>query len=417
MEGIVWVVLAGATLLTLLFSIVHAALQNPSRIRLEAAFTGPGNGERLKNLDRLLPELLLTASIVRTVCHLLLALAVLRVMGMPESWAGGLGAVGVAAIVVTVFGVALPQAWARYAGERTLALAWPVLTAALFVFWPITKMLHALDLPVRRLSGHHEAENGKTTDVEQEILQLASEAQADGDVDPDEMEMIESVIEFHDIRVGEIMTPRTDISALSQETSRADCVAAIVRIGHSRIPVYEESLDKIVGVLYAKDLLPVPDSEDFDLRKVMRAPFFVPETKVLSDLLDQFRTQKVHMAIVLDEYGGTAGLVTIEDLLEEIVGEITDEYESAEPEQLKRIDPRTVEVDARMYVDDINDELHISLPEEEDYDTVGGFVFSTLGYIPTVGEEFEHAGVQFTVLEAEQRKINRIRIQTEEIDN
>jgi magnesium and cobalt transporter len=268
---------------------------------------------------------------------------------------------------------------------------------------------------VRRLSGHREELNHKTTVLEQEILQLASEGQAEGVVNPEEMEMIESVIEFGDLSAGEIMTPRTDIVGIEAASTQEECRKTIVAAGHSRIPVYEETQDRIIGVLYAKDLLSIdPAESEFSLRRLMRKALFVPETKPLGDLLKEFKTQKVHMAIVLDEYGGTAGLVTIEDLLEEIVGEIADEYELAEPDMLRRLDPRTVEVDARMYIDDLNDALDITLPEDEDYDTVGGFVFSTLGYIPDSGEEFDYHGLHFTIVEAEERKINLIRLQMAE---
>jgi len=410
-DGLTWVVLIGTTLMTLLFSIVHYTLRDPSRVRLERVFAGRRSG-RLKYLDEHLDEMLLATALVRAISYLLLTLLVLRAFGGPADWAGQLGALAAAGGLVALFGVGLPHAWARYAGERTLAMAWPIVLAGQVVLWPITRALRALDMPVRRLSGHHEPGNGRaTTEVEQEILQLASEGHAEGQVDADEREMIESVIEFRDIRASEIMTPRTDIEALPVDAARTACREAVARVGHSRIPVYEDTLDKIVGVLYAKDLLVTEADGPFDLRSVMREPMFVPETKVVGDLLDVFRTRKVHMAIVLDEYGGTAGLVTIEDLLEEIVGEIADEYEPAEPEMLRRVNERTFEVDARMYVDDLNDELKIALPEEEDYDTVGGFVFSTLGYIPAAGETFDHGGVRFTILDAEQRKINRLRVE------
>ena len=404
MDGLTWVVLIGAALMALLFSIVHYTLRDPSRVRLERAFSGRRGG-RLKHLDRHLDEMLLATALVRGMCYLLLALVILRAFGGPTHWPGQLGALAVAGCLVAVFGVGLPHPWARYAGERTLAMTWQ------YLLWPVTRALRAMDMPVRRLSGHHDQENGRTTEVEQEILQLASEGHAEGQVDADEREMIESVIEFGDIRASEVMTPRTDIEALPVGATRADCRETVTRVGHSRIPVYEDTLDKIVGVLYAKDLLATEADGPFHLRSVMRKPLFVPETKEVGDLLEEFRTRKVHMAIVLDEYGGTAGLVTIEDLLEEIVGEIADEYEATEPEMLRRLDDRTFEVDARMYVDDLNDELKIALPEDEDYDTVGGFVFSTLGYIPATGETFDHDGVRFTILDAEQRKINRLRVE------
>ena len=408
MNGTTWIVLIGSILLSLLFSIAHYTLRNPSRVRLEHAFSGRRRRRWLKRLDRQAEELLLVTALVRMVTSLLILLAILHGKGV-RSWGGDLSALALASGLVAVFGIGLPHAWAKYAGEQTLVLICPVLAATRLLLWPIWRALQMMDLPVRRLSGHAEQANGRTSEVEQEILQLATEGQAGGELDADEMEMITSVIEFHDSRVSEIMTPRTDIEALPVEATREQCVQLILALGHSRIPFYEDTLDGVVGVLYAKDLLAVV-AEPFELATTMRRPFYVPETKAISDLLEEFRAQKVHIAIVLDEYGGTAGLITIEDLVEEIVGEIADEYEEPEPEMLARIDDRTLEVDARMYIDDLNDELPIDLPEEEDYDTVGGFVFSTLGVIPAAGERFEYEGVEFTVVEAEERRINRIRI-------
>jgi len=408
-NGTTWIVLIGSILLSLLFSIAHYTLRSSSRVRLEHAFSGRRRRRWLKHLDRQAEELLLVTALVRMLTSLLVLLAILHGRGV-RSWVGDLSALALASALVAVFGIGLPHAWAKYAGEQTLVLIYPVLAAIRLLLWPVWRILQLMDLPVRRLSGHAEQANGRTSEVEQEILQLATEGQADGELDADEMEMITSVIEFHDSRVSEIMTPRTDIESLPVVATREQCVQMVLAVGHSRIPVYEETLDSVVGVLYAKDLLAVVAGEPFELAKTMRKPFYIPETKAISDLLEEFRSQNVHMAIVLDEYGGTAGLITIEDLVEEIVGEIADEYEEPEPVMLVRIDARTLEVDARMYIDDLNDELVIDLPEEEDYDTVGGFVFSTLGAIPAAGERFEYEGVEFTVMEAEERRINRIRI-------
>ncbi|MCK4602564.1 MAG: HlyC/CorC family transporter, partial [Phycisphaerae bacterium] len=217
---------------------------------------------------------------------------------------------------------------------------------------------------------------------------------------------------FGETQAGEIMTPRTDIFALPVETPREKAAERIVRAGHSRVPVYEGDLDNIIGVLYAKDLLaPTDPPQQAHLREIMRKPYFVPETKVLDDLLREFKARKVHIAVVLDEYGGTAGLVTIEDLLEEIVGEISDEYDADAVAPMNRIDSRTAEVDGRLYIDDLNDAMNLAIPEDEDYDTVAGFVFSELGYIPAVGEEVSSHGAKFTVLAADERKITRLRVE------
>ena len=325
MNATAWAVLAGAVLVTLFLSVVHFTLRSPSRVRLEAAFAGPRRGRWLERLDQRQDEMVLGTAVLRAVCHLLILLSVLELLGAARGWPLKLLAVVLAALLVALAGIGIPHAWAKYAGERTVARVWPVLEVLHWVLWPLGKALHALDVPIRRLSGHREGADDRGSDVEQEILQLASEGQAEGGLHPDEVEMITSAIEFHDIRVGEIMTPRTEIEAVPVDAPREACVQTVLRVGHSRIPVYQDTLDNVVGVLYAKDLLAAQAADGFDLRRLMRQPLFVPETKPISDLLKELKGRKVHIAIVLDEYGGTAGLVTIEDLLEELVGEITDE--------------------------------------------------------------------------------------------
>ncbi|MEO0515453.1 MAG: transporter associated domain-containing protein, partial [Planctomycetota bacterium] len=198
---------------------------------------------------------------------------------------------------------------------------------------------------------------------------------------------------------------------------------AVLEYGHSRVPVFRENLDDIVGILYAKDLIELlhtPGTEsdkaaEFDLESILRDSFLVPESKKVLELLHEFRATKVHMAVVLDEYGGTAGLITIEDILEEIVGEIQDEYEPEdETPEVIAIDETSAKVDARMHLDDLNDQLDLDLPEDEDYDTVGGFVFAELGHIPEAGETFEAHGIKVTVDEAERTKV--IAVTVEKLD-
>ncbi|MEM8495597.1 MAG: hemolysin family protein, partial [Planctomycetota bacterium] len=194
----------------------------------------------------------------------------------------------------------------------------------------------------------------------------------------------------------------------------------VIEFGHSRVPVYRENLDDIVGILYAKDLielLETPGSEAekaaaFNLEAILREPFLVPESKKVLELLHEFRATKIHLAIVLDEYGGTAGLITIEDILEEIVGEIQDEYEPEDDAPVVvEIDENSARVDARTHLDDLNDQLNLDLPEDEDYDTVGGFVFAELGHIPEPGETFESHGVKVTVDEAERTKVIAVTVE------
>jgi magnesium and cobalt transporter len=244
-------------------------------------------------------------------------------------------------------------------------------------------------------------------------LSVVEEGEKEGLVDEHEREMIESVIEFRDTTAGQIMTPRPEMVAIELPSALAEITRTVEETGHSRIPVYERTLDQIIGILYARDLLRYVGRppEKFDLRSAVRPALYVPESKPLRDLLQDFRLQKVHIAIVLDEYGGTTGLVTIEDILEELVGDISDEHEPAEPALLKRLSDNTWEADARVYIDELNRTIGLTLPEDAGFDTLGGFVTTTLGRIPTTGTSFEHANVKYTVLAAEPQKVNRLRIE------
>ncbi len=365
-------------------------------------------------------------ALLRSVCNLAMLVLLLLAFGARRgNPVGILAGMVVAAVLISIFTVAIPHAWARYAGPKILAVTSGILLGLRRALWPVVVVMRAFDLPVRRLSGipdplSDQAQNGSNgrkpspleTAVKAEILQVASDGQAEGAVDPEEVEMIESVIEFGDQRAGEIMTPRTDIVALPVSATLETVRQTVVDAGHTRIPVYDGDIDNIVGILYAKDLLSVAEPDRMDLAGMLRKPFFVPETKPLDDLLREFKARKMHMAVVLDEYGGTAGLITVEDLIEEIVGDISDEYDRAESPLIDRIDERTIEVDGRMYIDDFNDAAGLNLPEEEDYDTVAGFVFSELGVIPQEGQTLTIGQTTFTVLTADAHKITRLRVET-----
>ena len=211
------------------------------------------------------------------------------------------------------------------------------------------------------------------------------------------------------------MTPRTDIEGIELTDDLAAIREFISKAGHSRIPVYEGNLDNITGILYVKDLVTYlgEEVEAFDLSAHLRPPVLIPETKPVRELLSEFQLNEVHLAIVVDEYGGTAGLVTIEDLLEEIVGEIHDEHEPEDDEEpgMTSIDETHAEVDGRFPVDDINEQLGLELPEDADFDTIGGFVLATLGRVPTIGDSFESHNARFTTLAASPTQVERIGIE------
>jgi CBS domain containing-hemolysin-like protein len=320
----------------------------------------------------------------------------------------------IAMVIFSTFSLAIPHAWAKYAGEKILSRTCGFLMFFKQIALPVLYILRVYDGFVRRLAGVAETTPEEEHEEKQEeFLNGLEQHRIEGVVDEEEQEMIENVLELSETTADEIMTPRTDIVAVEVNSGLHTVLDSINTAGHTRVPVYEKNRDNIIGLIYAKDLLAEvgKPAADFKLRSKIREAYFVPESKPLRALLHEFQDQKLHIAIVLDEYGGTAGIVTLEDILEELVGEITDEYEKTRPEPIAELDKNTIETDARTYIDDLNDQFELNLPEDEDYDTIGGFVFSHLGYIPKTGENFDYENLKFTITSAEARRIKRIRIQ------
>ena len=401
--------------LTLYISTLAYTLRDYSRSRLGERLSNGDRETKLDWLDEHEWELQAVSGMLRFALSASLFVVVWQCCSLLPSPVTGLGVVGVSAaisfVLLVAFAVALPHAMAVHSGEDVLARSVGVLAALRFLMWPFGRFYAIVEFVVRRLLGKREASKEEESErVEQEILEAVSEGEAHGAVDVDQKEMIESVLELDETTVVTIMTPRTDVNAVPDDVTFDAVRSLIIEKGHSRIPVYHGTIDHVVGVVYAKDLLRLDYSAPFDACQTMRAVRYVPETKTLAELLSEFQANKVQIAIVLDEYGGTAGLVTIEDILEELVGEIDDEYDEPPPPPMNRIDNETLEVDGRMHIDEINSELDVKLPEEEDYETIAGFVFATLGKIPAVGEELTHGNVHIEIVDAEARKINRLRL-------
>jgi CBS domain containing-hemolysin-like protein len=395
---------------TLFFSVNAIALRTFSRLRLQEAFKTPAGEEQPDRVEAVVANsdrLILTCAFFRLMFNIggLLLLAAL---------AGYVAAFMLALVIFSIFSLAIPHAWAKYAGEKLISRTYRILVVLAVLITPILYVLRLYDGFVRRLAGVPQSTpQAEQEEKQEEFLEDLEQHRAEGVVDAEEQEMIENVLELSESRVDEIMTPRTEMLAVDVNADLPTVLDTIRKEGHSRIPVYEDNIDNIVGVVYAKDLLDEigRDPGEFHLRDRMREAYFVPESKPLRALLREFQGQKLHMAVVLDEYGGTAGIITLEDILEELVGEITDEYEEMPPESVKKVDENTIEVDARAYVDDLNDEFGLNLPEDADYDTVGGFVFSQLGYVPKAGEHFDYGNLTFTIASAEPRRVKRVKIQ------
>lgn len=274
---------------------------------------------------------------------------------------------------------------------------------------PILFLIQPISQAIGRLLGG----SGTVTVVTQEeIKTLVDAGSEEGVIEDEEKEMIYSVFKFSETLAREVMVPRIDVEALDIETSLTDAMDMIIRVGHSRIPVYEESIDDIKGLLYAKDLMVLwrnGTHQTMQLRNILRDAYFIPESKRAGDLLAEMQERKVHLAIVIDEYGGTAGLVTIEDLLEEIVGEIRDEYDVYEEEPYEKISETEYICLAGLDLDDLNELLDIDLPTDEN-DTLGGYIFTALGEVPEVGDKVTEHGVEMEVLTLDGRRIHRVRV-------
>ncbi len=252
--------------------------------------------------------------------------------------------------------------------------------------------------------------SGRRKITEEEIHEIITAGEEEGLINPRENEMIQSIFHLRETVVREIMVPRIDMACIDSSDTIQDVLSRIIGCGHSRLPVYEDTVDNIIGLLYAKDLLKCwgADSNSFDLRKLLRAPYYIPETKNLEELLQEFKRKRVHIAVVIDEYGGTSGIVTIEDLLEQIVGDIQDEYDTEEEWLISQPDGAVI-VDARLSIEELEQHFGIEV-EREMFDTVGGLIFHLTGKIPCSGEEMETDDIHMTVLDADERKIRRVRI-------
>ncbi|MCA9323016.1 MAG: HlyC/CorC family transporter [Planctomycetes bacterium] len=250
-----------------------------------------------------------------------------------------------------------------------------------------------------------------SSEVTEDILDVVAENEAGGGLEADAAEFIENIVESRDLVTREVMTPRTSMICAQADITFDEALAIHNEHGHSRVPVFEENRDHIVGMLYFKDLLRCyrqAQEGSITIRDLTRPALFVPESKKITELLKDFQLQKVQIAVVLDEFGGTAGIITVEDIVEEIVGELQDEFDTDEPEDFEAIDTHSVAVSGTLSIDDLNDHLSLQIPDDDDYETIAGFLAAKLGKVPAKGENYQHDRVNFEVVDADERKVKRV---------
>ncbi|MCL4500079.1 MAG: hemolysin family protein [Chloroflexi bacterium] len=351
------------------------------------------------------------------------AFAAVNIAGGLGKWFARLGlsrstgeavAVFLVTLVISFFtlvvGEIAPKSLAMQHAERLALSVGGIVKVLTTLALPAVKIVSFFsDLLVRPFGTHVKFSAPMLT--EEELKMLVQAGEEEGVIEEEEKEMIHSIFDFTDTVTRQVMKPRTDMHAAPFTSTLDELLDIITSTGHSRIPIYEEDIDHIVGVVHAKDLLPVLRQEKklFDIKTVMREAYYIPETKDVDELLAEFKRGNIQMAIVRDEYGGTAGLVTVEDLLEEIVGEIRDEYDIEEP-LIQIVDENHAVVSARMSVDELNEEMKLDIPESEDYETIGGFVFDLFGHQPNEGETISYEDVDFTVSKVEDGRLHSIAI-------
>jgi CBS domain containing-hemolysin-like protein len=322
-----------------------------------------------------------------------------------DRWAELVSTVGMT-LILFIFAEVTPKTFAVQHTDRVALRLAPVIVAITRAIGPAAHLLVRVANVV--MPGRGIPEGPFAT--EQEIRAMAEVASEEDTIEEEEKELIHSIFEFGDTVVREVMVPRPDMVTAPVSAPLKDVLDLILRHGYSRIPVYKANADDIVGVAYAKDLLRHlhAGKADVELANVVREPYFVPESKKVADLMREMQQRAVHIAIVLDEYGSTAGLVTIEDLLEEIVGEIADEYDREEPE-IESAGEDRYRVNGRTSIDDVNEELEVELPQDE-WDTVAGLMYGLLGAVPTQGETVRYGDLEFTAQKVQGRRIASVMI-------
>ena len=360
----------------------------------------------VQNIDRVLPVVLFALELCTLVAATLVGVVATHAFGA----VGVIVATAFEVIVIFVFAELAPKTWAVQHPERAALSTAPIIRL-LVGFAPLGWITRGLIRVTNALLPGKGSASGPYTSDEM-LRAIADEAAEEDVIESDERTLIHSIIDFGDTVVREVMVPRTDMVAVESYARISDVVDIVIPAGFSRIPVYSQGIDDIVGIVHLKDLMRAEREghHQEEVSTVMREPEFTPESKRVSALMREMQAGKFHLAIVVDEFGGTAGLVTLEDLIEELVGEITDEYDIEEVPPEKLADG-TLVVNARMPVDEVNDLLSgTELPEGEDWDTVGGLLFSLLGHVPSEGEAAEVRGHRLIAERVQGRRIGRVRI-------
>jgi len=318
-------------------------------------------------------------------------------------------ATGIMTFLVLIFGEIAPKTFAKHNAESLALFIIKILKIFYFLFYPISFALNKLVKMIIKLSGGS-VENSGPRITEDEIEFLISVGEKEGILENQKKEMLHNIFEISDTLAKEVMIPRTDLVAIKYGTDINEILDILAKTEYSRIPVYEGKMDNILGILYVKDLLKYvsKDIQQLDIKTILRKPYFVPSTKRIDDLLREFQLHRIHFAIVVDEYGGVDGIVTLEDILEEIVGEIRDEYDKDEKDEIIQVDENTYEIDPKIDIDDFSKFFGLEIQDDLDYETLGGLIFDLSGRIPEIGDVFTIGNLEILIKEKDGRRIKKV---------
>lgn len=409
---VLWVIILFSLFCSGLFSYILLKLEKQSSFELRSFIKRENVEDEVSKLSNIESQLLSTFKLSRIVANIFFVAFIVWHLGHSEHINSLVFLLLELIIAITVLwftDITLPTIILRKVQKR---VSIPLIYLIKLLFWllyPFTWIFVFLEATIRPPETS-DVDKKQAEEFEDEIRSLIDEGEKRGVFDEHEGDLLQALVEFSDTVVREVMTPRLDFIAIEQTAPVSELVEKILEHGFSRIPVFKDRIDNLIGVVFAKDLLAHwhKSDEEINIKELLREAYFVPETKKIMEMLKEFQMNKNHMAIVVDEYGGISGLVTIEDLLEEIVGEIRDEYDN-EVDLLQVNADNSVTVDARLNVEDLEEQFGIELPRE-DFDTVGGLIFHILGRVPRQGEEIVYDDLVMKVLSAEERRVHSIHI-------